>query len=188
MTNSSQDILRQLFLIDYSELKRQLTRRLGSEDRAADALHDAWLRLEEAAPIGPIHRPFPYLLRVAYHLALKRRQKERERVTLDDARDSLDLTDEAPSPERVAAGRSDLYVVRQALAELTPRRREILLAARTEGVPVREIAARHNISQRMAELELKAALLHCGRRLGRKVIQRFGPRSSDGSREEQNDE
>jgi RNA polymerase sigma factor (sigma-70 family) len=181
MTNSTQDILRQSFLVDYRELKIQLTRRLGSRERADDALQDAWLRLEEATNIGPVHRPFPYLLRIAYHLALKRLRKERERVTLDDARDSLALTDDAPDPERVAAGRSDLNVVRQALAELTSRRREILINARVEGLPIDEIAMRHRISRRTAEMELKSALLHCGRRLGRKVVQRFGPKPVDGS-------
>jgi hypothetical protein len=28
---------------------------------------------------------------------------------------------------------------------------------------------------------LKSALIHCGRRLGRKIVQRFGPRAVEGS-------
>ena len=68
--------------------------------------------------------------------------------------------------------------VRQALSELSPRRRQILLASRVEGLPLRVIAERHGISQRMIELELKAALMYCGQRVDRKIVQRFGPKLS----------
>ncbi|WP_441279281.1 RNA polymerase sigma factor [Tardiphaga sp. 172_B4_N1_3] len=169
--------LRQHLLLDYEALKVQLARRLGSVDRADDALHDAWLRLDNAAPAEPVRSPFLYLLRTAYRLALKRRLKERERVTLDDVRTALSLADDAPDPERVAMARSDIEAVRGALAELSPRRRHILLAARVEGRMLRNIAEQLGLSQRMVELELKAAVLHCGRRLEKKIVQRFGPKA-----------
>jgi RNA polymerase sigma-70 factor (ECF subfamily) len=71
--------------------------------------------------------------------------------------------------------------LKQSIAELTPRRRDILLASRLEGVPMHEIAARHGISQRMAERELRNALVHCAERLERKLVTRFGPRLDDAS-------
>jgi RNA polymerase sigma-70 factor (ECF subfamily) len=184
MTDSSDHGLRQQLLVDYSDLKKKLARRLGSTERAEDALQDAWVRLDGVTPTEPIRRPFSYLFQVAYSLALKRLQKEREKVTVDDARAALDLIDESPDPEQVVVARSDLAAVRQALAELSPRRRQILLASRVEGLLLRDIAKRHGISQRMAELELKVALQHCGERLSRKIVRRFGPKSlrSEGSR------
>lgn len=169
--------LRQHLLLDYEALKVQLARRLGSADRADDALHDAWLRLDNAVPVDTVRSPFLYLLRTAYRLALMRRRKERERVTLDDVRTSLSLADDSPDPERVAMARSDMEAVRGALAELSPRRRQILLAARVEGRMLRDIAEQLGLSQRMVELELKAAVLHCGKRLEKKIVQRFGPRA-----------
>jgi RNA polymerase sigma-70 factor, ECF subfamily len=177
----SRETLRQRLLLDYAELRTQLARRLGSTDRAEDALQDAWLRLEGASSIGVVSRPFPYLLRIAYHLGLKRRARERETMTLEDARAALNLADEAPGPAAVAEARSELAVLERALGELTPRRREILLASRADGVPLREIASRLGISQRLVEMELKLALIHCGRRLDRKIVQRFGPRPFPGS-------
>jgi DNA-directed RNA polymerase specialized sigma24 family protein len=69
----------------------------------------------------------------------------------------------------------------QALADLTPRRRDILLASRLENIPLHVIAARLDVSQRLVEIELKHALAHCALRLDREVIQRFGPRLSKGS-------
>lgn len=181
MTYSNGQSLRRLLLVDYPELKKQLTRRIGSAERAEDALQDAWMRLEGVTPAEPVRRPFSYLLRIAYFLALKRLHKERVSATIDDARSALDLIDETPDPERVAVARSELAAVREALAELTPRRRQILIAARLEGLPMRAIAEQHGISLRMTELELKAALRHCGERIERKIIQRFGPKAADAS-------
>ncbi|MCK9917092.1 RNA polymerase sigma factor [Microbacteriaceae bacterium K1510] len=181
MSDSSRDILHHHLLVDYDEMKQRLARRLGSTDRAGDALHDTWIRLQEAAQIGVVERPKPYLLRIAYHLSLKRRSAERESVTLDDARAALELMDEAPDPEQIAKARSELRALDEALAELSPRRRDILLASRVDGVPLSELAKRHGISQRMIEKELKLALIHCGRRLGRNIVQRFGPGVVKGS-------
>jgi RNA polymerase sigma-70 factor, ECF subfamily len=187
MSDSSPDLLRQLLLVGYEELKAQLARRLGSVERASDALQDTWLRLEGMAQIGAVQRPHPYLLRIAYNIALKRQLAERETVTLEDARAALNLVDETPDPERVVGAKSEAAVLERALEELSPRRREILLASRVEGISLSKIAIRHGISQRMVEIELKLALIHCGRRLGRKIVQRFGPRSPEGSPNKKSD-
>lgn len=181
MSDPGRDLLRQMILLDYREFKLLLARRLGSVERAAEALHETWLGLEKVSVPERIEKPRPYLLRMAYNFALKRSRADRRTVTLDDAREAIDLVDEAPDPERVAAGKSEARALERALAELPPRRRAILLASRVEGLPLRKIAERLNLSQRMVELELKLALVHCGRRLGKKIIQRFGPKSRDGS-------
>jgi RNA polymerase sigma-70 factor, ECF subfamily len=179
--NSVRDLLRQHYLLGYDELKSRLTQRLGSAELASEALQDAWLRLERSLPDGPVERPHSYLLRIAYNLGLRRSQRAVATLTLDDARSALDLVDETPDPARILEARLDLEKLKQAIAELSPRRREILLASRLENVPMREVAARHGISQRMAERELKSALVHCAERLGRNVVLRFGPRPSDAS-------
>jgi RNA polymerase sigma-70 factor, ECF subfamily len=181
MSEFNRESLRRYLLLDYETLKAQLARYLGSVDRANEALQDTWLRLERASPQQPVERPFAYLLRIAYNLALKRRQSERRAVTLDDARGALNLVDDAPDPERVVTARSELAALERALAELPPRQREILIASRADGIPLREIATRLHVSQRLVEMELKLALVHCGRHLGRKIIQRFGPRPLEGS-------
>jgi RNA polymerase sigma-70 factor (ECF subfamily) len=181
MSDSGRERLRQIFLVDYDKLKRGLTRRLGSADHAKDVLQDTWLRLEAPLPIGPVDRPFPYLLRIAYNIAAKRKRLELDTVTLDEARAALDLIEDVPDPARIFEARSELAALRQALAELSPRRREILLASRADGIPLRTIALRLGVSQRLVEIELKQALIHCGLRLGRTIVQRFGPRTISGS-------
>jgi FlaA1/EpsC-like NDP-sugar epimerase len=47
--------------------------------------------------------------------------------------------------------------------------------------PHQEIATRFGISTRMVEKELKRALEHCGQRLERKIVRRFGPRPEEES-------
>jgi len=184
MTDSNPNSLRQVFLLGYDDLKARLTHRLGSAELASDALQDAWLSLENVTLIGPVHRPWPYVLRIAYNIALKRLRREREMVTLDDARAALSLVDDTPNADRVVGARLELAQLRQAVAELTLRQRQILFASRLDGVSLQELADRHGISQRMVERELKRAVLHCAERLDRKIIQRFGPRPREVSTKE----
>jgi RNA polymerase sigma-70 factor (ECF subfamily) len=69
----------------------------------------------------------------------------------------------------------EVAALEQAMAELTERQRAILIASRVDDLPQQEIADRFRISVRMVGKELKRALEHCGRRLDRRVVQRFGP-------------
>jgi RNA polymerase sigma factor (sigma-70 family) len=181
MTESSLELLHRFLIVEYESLKNQLARYLGSEDRASDALQDTWLRLQQAKPAGPVERPYPYLLRIAYNMALKRARRERGSVTLEDAREALNLIDDTPDPERAAEARSEFAALEKAMSELTPRRRHILIASRVEATTLREIATQLGISQRLVEMELKLALIHCGQSLGRKIVQRFGPQPVEGS-------
>jgi RNA polymerase sigma-70 factor (ECF subfamily) len=153
-----------------------LTRRLGSVELAGDALQDAWLRLEHITPIGPVLRPRPYILRIAYNIALKRLRGEHEIVTLDEVREELSLVDEAPVAAQVLEARAELTLLLQAAEELTPRRRDILFAARLDGDSIADIARRFGISERAVARELKSAVLHCAERLDRKFVQRRGRR------------
>jgi len=179
MTDSSRDLLRRIFLLGYDDLKVRLTRRLGSVELAGDALHDAWLRLEHTTPIGPVLRPRPYILRIAYNIGLKRLRGERDLVTLDEVREELNLVDEAPTPAQTIETRAELNLLLQAAEELTPRRRDILFAARLDGDSVAAIARRFGISERAVARELKSAVLYCAERVGRKFVQRRGRRPDD---------
>jgi RNA polymerase sigma-70 factor, ECF subfamily len=179
MTESSRDVLRKVFLIGYDDLKFRLARRLGSAELAGDALQDAWLRLEYATAIGPVHRPRPYILRIAYNIALKRLRGERDMVTLDEVREELSLVDEAPTPAQTMEARAELHLLLQAAQELTPRRRDILFASRLDGESIEQIARRFGISERAVARELKSAVLYCAEQVGRKFVQTRGRRPDD---------
>jgi RNA polymerase sigma-70 factor (ECF subfamily) len=178
MVDAIRELLRRHYLLNYDELKTRLIRHLGSVELASDVLQDTWLRLDKAAPGESVDHPRSYILRIARNLGLRSQERAGRTLTLDDAAGALDLIDETPDPYQILEARAEFDLFKQAMQELTPRRRAILLASRLEQVPLRDIAVRHGISQRMVERELKHALTHCAERLGKKVTQRFGPRSS----------
>ncbi len=170
--------MRRFFVAGYDELRTRLTHRLGSAELAHDVLHETWLSLDRVVPAGPVQSPRGYLLRMAVNVALKHWGAENVSLPWSTPRPRLDWVDDAPGPERSAVARSEVEILVRALADLTPRRREILLASRLENIPLHVIAARLDVSQRLVEIELKHALAHCALRLGREVVQRFGPRPS----------
>jgi RNA polymerase sigma-70 factor (ECF subfamily) len=113
---------------------------------------------------------------MALNVAADRRAVDGKFLSGDEIEDLMQIADDSPGPLRVLEGRRELAALQKALDTLTPRRRAIVIAARIEEVPHKEIAERFGISTRMVEKELHAALAHCGDRLNREVIQRFGPK------------
>jgi RNA polymerase sigma factor (sigma-70 family) len=177
MSESGRDLLHRFFMASYDQLRARLVRRLGSVELADDALQETWLRIEGSAPDG-VRSPMLYLLKTAFHVALRQIRAEKRFVTLSDAQIAIGLADDVSNPEQSAMARSELEMLARALGDLTPRRRQILLWSRLDGVPLREIAERLDVSQRLVEIELKHALAHCAERLNRNLIQRFGPKPS----------
>jgi RNA polymerase sigma-70 factor (ECF subfamily) len=147
--------LRDLLRSQYVDLLRRLTWRLGSADAAAEALHDAYLRLERGAEIGPLASPRAYLLRMATNLASNRRRADRRLLSAAEISDVLDLPDEAPGPERVAQSRADVDAVLRALEALPRTRREIFLASWAERTPHAEIADRFGVHLRTVQKEIR---------------------------------
>jgi RNA polymerase sigma-70 factor (ECF subfamily) len=184
MSHSTREALRHVLLIGYDDLRARLARRFGSVELASDALHETWLRLENATPAATVLSPKHYVLQMAANAALKSLNAQNRFVALSDAKLAIGLADDAPDQERNSIARSDLDAFARALSELTPRRREILLLSRLKGIPLWAIAERLGVSQRFVEMELKHALAFCALRLDRTVIKRFGPKPRKGSKSE----
>lgn len=181
MTETTRDALRRSLLFGYEDLKVRLSRHLGSTELASDALQETYVRLSRGPDLAPVSKPQPYLLRMAFRIALRLLRAEKSTISLDDARAAFDVPDEAPDPHRTLETRHEWEAFRRAVAELTPRRRAILFASRFDKTPLRKIAERQGISQRLVEIELKHALAHCALRLDQEIIQRFGPKPGGGS-------
>ena len=165
MTKTVLAQLLQVLVDDYGVLKRQLTRRLGSHDAADDIMQEAYLRLRRMDSVQSVQHPRTYLFRIALNIAADRRRSEARRLARSEIEVLLRVEHDELDPARIAEGRSAVKRLAQALEELTPRRRAIFLAARLEGIPYPEIAARFGISTRYLERELKHALDHCRERL-----------------------
>ena len=174
--------LRQALVGQYDELKNALARRLGSEDLAGEVLQETYLRLERPARIGTVVSPRQYLLTIATNIARMSFRRDRRWADLSALDAALGFVDELPDPLRSLEARQGIEALQRAFDELTPRRRQILFASRVEGRRLSDIADDLGISQRMVEKELRTALLFCGSRLNREIIQRFGPGASQASR------
>ena len=174
MNDNNIAALRALLLAEYVDLDRRLTRRLGSADLASDVLHETYLRLEGLSEIGPVRSPKAYLFRIALNIANDRRRAESRRLTVDEVDCLLDIPDDRPDAARVIEDRSEVELLRRAIAELPARRRHVLTLARIEGLPNREIAEQLGVTVRTVETDLKQAVEHCAERLKRCLPDKFG--------------
>ncbi|MBB1603741.1 RNA polymerase sigma factor [Variovorax sp. UMC13] len=175
MPESIKAALRALFLSRYDQFRRHLHQRLGSEDLANDALHETYLRMESMSVLGAIRYPSAYLFRIALNIAEDQRKSGARLLSVPDVEALYEMADEMADPARTAEARGEIEALERALAELPRRRRAIVVAARIDEMPHREIARRFGVSERTVEKELRAGLEHCCERLGRDFIQRFGP-------------
>ncbi len=156
--------LRALLVDRYADLKLRLARRLGSPDWAEDALQDTFLRLDRAEAVGQVRNPAAYLFQIAFNMALSRRRAESRRLSAGEVDDLLHIADDAPDALRIIESRSDIAKLQRIMAELPRRTRDILLAARLDGLSRQQIADRFGISVSLVEKELKRAQEFCAAR------------------------
>ncbi len=165
MSESSRADLKNLLASRYAMLVTRLERVAGSKDRAADAVHETWLRLDGMAEAGPVANGEAYLIGMASNVAIDQYRSERRHVHQEEIDELFEVKDDLADPERIVAARRRVEALKTVVMSLTPRRRAILLAARVEGQLNREIADGLGISLRMVERELSIALKHCADRL-----------------------
>jgi RNA polymerase sigma factor (sigma-70 family) len=162
MIDTSLATVRRVLLDRYDDIKHRLTARLGSPDLAADALQDAWLKIDGAQTLGTVRDPGNYIFGIAMNAARDRmREMKRRPLTQLEIDELLEIPDDAPGPAQEIEARSDLRMLESILSELTPRQREILIAARLHGTRRPEIARRLGISLRLVEKELQFAQEYC---------------------------
>lgn len=150
----------------YDALSVYAARRSGDGTLAADAVHDAYLRLAGGA-FGSIANPKAFLYRVVSNVICDRQRRQTvERRHRFEA--EVLATSAVPSdPERTMAARQDLQRLVQAIDSLPPRCRECFVLSRFEGLATDMIAARMGISRNMVEKHLRHALAFCARSIGR---------------------
>lgn len=160
-TAGSISSLRNVLIDRYGDLRSRLTRRLGSADWAEEALQDTYLRLHGTEAVGEVQRPVAYLLRAAFNIALNLRRAENRRLNAGEIESLLHIADDAPDALRIVEGRADIEKLKSIMAELPPRPRAILLAARLDGLSRQEISEQFGISVSMVEKELRRAQEYC---------------------------
>jgi RNA polymerase sigma-70 factor (ECF subfamily) len=120
---------------------------VGQAEEAEDAVQETFLRALRALPSFRGDAGFrTWLFRIAIHVCLKRKAVARRHPPPSDPA--------PPSPEAVALSQ---LRVREALHQLLPRQRVVLLLKEREGMSVGEIALQTGWSERQVRHELSKA-------------------------------
>src|SRR6201995_4883623 len=100
------------------------------------------MRIGNANVSTPIANADAYILRMANNVAIDQHRHDRRHAHDDDLDMLLEVPDELSDPERVVAARRKIDALKEVLRGLPARRRDILIAARVDGLLNREIAER----------------------------------------------
>lgn len=139
-------------------------RRKGhSASDAEDLTQDVFVRLAKPAGDGRT-REDGYVFTVARNLHRDNHRRRQVRTAYDNPADReifeiLHGSSDAIDPERVLVGRDEAERLREGLAELPDRTREIFLLYRMEGMAQRDIATRLGLSISTVEKNVARAML-----------------------------
>ncbi|MBV2150058.1 sigma-70 family RNA polymerase sigma factor [Sphingobium sp. AS12] len=149
-----------LLVSAYPDLKRRLAGRLGSADRAQEALHDTYIRLRRTEIVDEIRNPTSYLLSMALNIASNSARAEMKHLSAAEVNRLVDFPDDAPDPIQYAEARSELAAVDRALQKLPPRRRAIITRLWIENATYKELALEYSLSERTIRHEVLLATRH----------------------------
>ncbi|MDF0490343.1 RNA polymerase sigma factor [Sphingomonas sp. H39-1-10] len=155
-----------LLEIEYEALLTRLSAHLRSQEAAAEALHDVYVKLRAEPSIGDVHNPRSYLYRMAVNLAMNRRRNDWRSVNMDNAELS-EFPDSAPDQESAVLAMDEMGRALQALHALPIRRQAIFLAKWRDEKSQAEIAAEFGLHKRSVQKELVRAETHL-----RKILRR----------------
>jgi RNA polymerase sigma-70 factor (ECF subfamily) len=152
---------RDLFLANKRDLFGFLVRKVGVSD-APDLLQETFLRMIRHERSESIVDPPAFLKRIAINLArdyMRRRRVEESRLQFGDY--LIDPpTDETPIEERLEYERRSA-LLKATIETLPPRCREVFELHIYDDLPLKEIARRMDISDRMARKHVSLALRAC---------------------------
>lgn len=145
-------------------LVRFFERRIRNKSDAEDLAQEVFVRLarqETKESGGEIRQPTAFLFQIAANVLTDRyRRDSARRANEHDSLDDGDIAGEAPSAERVYAGRESLKRLVAALEELTPKCRAIFMLIRYEGLSYSEVGRRFGVGVSAVEKHVTHALQH----------------------------
>jgi len=147
------------------EIRRYLVRRSRCADTAADLTQETFVRLLRGDDRMRIGSPRAYLYRIAANLLTDHARREGARPPTVGGERLDRQVDEAPDQERALLARDAERRLRRAIDEMPPRRREIFVLHKFEGMSYAEIAQRLGIAKNTVMVQMMQALAHCRERL-----------------------
>lgn len=129
------------------------------QEEAEELVQEAYARLFALEDWAGIAHPHAFTMRIIRNLAIERfRRADVVRLDQGAVLTSLEIADQAPTPDVVAMDRSELDHIVRVMQEMPPRMREALHLRRIEGLPPALVAERMNISVSTVETHLVRAL------------------------------
>ncbi len=174
MISDVRSSLRQLLASSYDDLKRRLTRRLGSAETATEALHETYLRLGTLNGVEAAHNPAGLIYSMAVNIAMDSYRADTRWLRRAELSALQQEAEDSLTPERIAIGNAEINALETALLEMPQRRRAIFMAALIEDLPYRVIAEKFGISTRLVEREVQRGLDYTAARLEKKSSRRAG--------------
>lgn len=155
-----------LFQCYGTELRRFFIRRLGNADTAADLTQEIFARAARTGAVAQMDDPRAYLYKIANNLIIDHHRAGQRHTAFFAAEAQPErVADHRPSPERHAQAREELALLRQAIADLPPRGREVFLLHKFDGLSYGEIARRLGISPNTVVVHMVRSLAFCRDRL-----------------------
>ncbi|MCG2841234.1 sigma-70 family RNA polymerase sigma factor [Sandaracinobacter sp. RS1-74] len=151
----------------YAEIKARLSRNFAP-DLVEDAMHETWLRLQRPRDLNPVRDPENYVAQAVANTAKNLRTSQERLLDFTDLSALFTVVDDAPGPEIIAGDRREVERLQAALAELTERQQDIFYETFIGDQSHHALAERYGVTLRTVQKELKRAIEHCARRLGKR--------------------
>lgn len=163
MATDGDDLLG-VFLRHRPRLLSYFSSRSLTREESEDLAQEAWIKLARNRDAA-FAAPMPYLMRIARSLAIDFGRGKRRALTMTEITDLLQVRDERATPEKASEHRDQLLILRRIIDELPQRQQRMLLASRIENRRHADIANDFGVSVRTVEMEIRKAVLYCGKRL-----------------------
>lgn len=156
----------ELFVTHRGRLEAIVMRRVRDRAAAEDIVQDVFVRILQAGSAGSPEADTRILYAAARHAAIDHAMTTARRSSLLAEHLPEQTAPVQASLSAALEARDTLVALDRALAELTPRAREIFILHRVEGLPNALIAARLGITVSAVEKQVARTFRHCQKRLG----------------------
>lgn len=124
-------------------LMNSLSARHRNLETVEDLIQEVLISIHRKKHLYRTQMPIlPWLFAIARYRLIDYLRAENRRPRLEGWEDTFD----APEPKRMELSSERLFELEEILSGLTPRQRRVLLLAKTEGVPLAEIAQQLDMS------------------------------------------
>lgn len=137
----SLDVISAAYVEHSTLLKKFLTRYFSSHQDIEDIVQETYLKAYVEDRKKGVEQPKAFLFRVAKNVAFTQLNKKSRRITdfLEDV-DSWEVLTKEPSTDKLLEAEDSLKLYCRALAELSPKCRQVFLLRKVHGLPHSEIA------------------------------------------------